>query len=589
MITHIPWVSLIAILVAFTIYIIIILLITIGNVQILRWIRTVRKEYSVGQNDKNNNQDMQIIHKLSDTTENSEDLLSVNEDDDRSSISSISSDGSVPLLSSSSSFGTQLIASNGSIPLSTLPPTVSIIKPLKGIEENLEICLESFFHIQYNQLYEILFTISSISDPAYNIARKLIYRYPHIDARIIIDKLDYNTDEENNLDSQITILSPAIAAVDRFPSYANPKVSNCSKGVYSAKYTWILLSDSNVRVPYDYLTNLTKYIKPDVGLISSSIVGIHSQPITFLNKSGASSYRSFGHQIELFMLNIHINRCVAICHALNIPVVSGKVIFVRKELMDNYSDRGFNTLLDYMAEDFMSGYFIRQQNYKIVLTKTFVEQHVSQLTIQQCWDRHLRWGRLRKTITIWGTILELFGNSIVVGIIGAVGFMIYQNINTMESYTSSNTIEGDLSDIQRVTSILNWQPFYKFFLTHLCIWYCWDYLIYHLILFTYDTTACEGIKIKEVEGTINEYPYPSTTYHTIKPYNWIKSINIFIENSKHVIFGYEYPFILIWLCKELIFGAPLWFHVIINNTINWKGTIVKIGKNTLIIPKDSSN
>ena len=52
-------------------------------------------------------------------------------------------------------------------------PSVSILKPLKGIDDDLERNIKSFFELDYPE-YEIIFGFHSNDDPAIKIVEKLI-------------------------------------------------------------------------------------------------------------------------------------------------------------------------------------------------------------------------------------------------------------------------------------------------------------------------------------------------------------------------------------------------------------------------------
>lgn len=62
-------------------------------------------------------------------------------------------------------------------------PGVSIMKPLKGVDDNLYENLRTFFNIDYPQ-YELIFCVQDAADPAIDIVKKLIAEYPVIDAKL---------------------------------------------------------------------------------------------------------------------------------------------------------------------------------------------------------------------------------------------------------------------------------------------------------------------------------------------------------------------------------------------------------------------
>ncbi|CAG2117675.1 unnamed protein product, partial [Medioppia subpectinata] len=64
-------------------------------------------------------------------------------------------------------------------------PGVSIIKPLVGIDPNLFNNLESFFTMNYSQ-FELLFCIHDDKDAAIMFVKRLIEKYPEVDARLFI-------------------------------------------------------------------------------------------------------------------------------------------------------------------------------------------------------------------------------------------------------------------------------------------------------------------------------------------------------------------------------------------------------------------
>jgi ceramide glucosyltransferase len=68
-------------------------------------------------------------------------------------------------------------------------PSVSILKPLKGVDDDLEANLHTFFQQDY-PYYEIIFGIKDPDDPAIEVARKVRSFYPEVASRIILQ--DHN-------------------------------------------------------------------------------------------------------------------------------------------------------------------------------------------------------------------------------------------------------------------------------------------------------------------------------------------------------------------------------------------------------------
>ncbi len=125
-------------------------------------------------------------------------------------------------------------------------PGITVIRPLCGLENLLEETLTTTFQADYPE-FEILFCVADAADPAIPLAQRLIAAHPHVNARLLIG------------DDKIS---------------GNPKLNNCVKGWHAAAYDYILLADSNVLLPPDYLTRLLDQWTPGTGLVSSPPIGI---------------------------------------------------------------------------------------------------------------------------------------------------------------------------------------------------------------------------------------------------------------------------------------------------------------------------
>ncbi|HYX19385.1 MAG TPA: glycosyltransferase, partial [Thermoanaerobaculia bacterium] len=120
-------------------------------------------------------------------------------------------------------------------------PPVSILKPLRGLDEGLEENLETFFRLRYPR-YEIVFSFADRSDPAYPIARGVSDRHPEVPATFIFDARD---------------------------SGGNAKVDRLAAAAERARYRLLMFSDGNVRVRPDFLGRAVSHFADHrVGLVS---------------------------------------------------------------------------------------------------------------------------------------------------------------------------------------------------------------------------------------------------------------------------------------------------------------------------------
>src|SRR5215813_13385080 len=114
-------------------------------------------------------------------------------------------------------------------------PAISLLKPLRGADPDMERHLESFF-LQAYPSFEIIFAVRSSDDPAVAVVERLMTRYPDVRSRLI------QTGE---------------------PPYANAKVWSMEKMAEAAGADILVITDSDTSVGKDYLQRVAAAFAPE--------------------------------------------------------------------------------------------------------------------------------------------------------------------------------------------------------------------------------------------------------------------------------------------------------------------------------------
>jgi len=268
-------------------------------------------------------------------------------------------------------------------PKETLYP-VSILKPLKGSDEGLYENLRSFFQIDYPQ-FELIFSVASAKDPAVPVVQKLIQEFPQADAKLLCESQGEGL---------------------------NPKINNLIKAYELSQHELVLISDSNIRVGPQYLLQLIPDMSSSVGIITAVVAGMKP--------------RSSGGWLEACYLNTFLSRWMILTKKMGFPSVVGKSMIFRKETMRRLG--GLKTLGQYIAEDYMAGHAIQKLDLTVEFMRKPIPQFIGTYSVEQFWGRHLRWGRIRKSIAPLAFLIEPFFFSSVSGILGAVAFNYFWKI-----------------------------------------------------------------------------------------------------------------------------------------------------------------
>ncbi len=235
-------------------------------------------------------------------------------------------------------------------------PPVSIVKPLSGLDDELERNLESFYRIDYPD-YEIVFSFARRDDPAFAVARRVADRHPAIPSTFVVDA--------------------------REPG-GNSKVSRLSAALRHARCRHILMADGNVRVHPEFLARaISFFASPSVGLVSH-----------LFQARGA---RSLGSRLESLHLNGALRAgTAAMARLLGIPCVVGKSILVSREALNAIG--GIEALRDHLAEDYLLGTLVSRAGYRVVLSADEIETAEVSRSLAAAWSRQRRWAILRKRL-----------------------------------------------------------------------------------------------------------------------------------------------------------------------------------------------
>lgn len=241
---------------------------------------------------------------------------------------------------------------------------VSILRPVCGLENHIEATLGSSFCLDHPD-YEIVFCVASERDPVIPLVERLMAQHPHIPSRLLVG------------DDRISI---------------NPKLNNLVKGWAAARHDWIVMADSNVLMPPDYLQRLFARWIPGTGLVCSPPVGIAPE--------------NFWAEIECGFLNTFQARWQLAAEAVGFGFAQGKTMLWRRDILDGAG--GIRALAAEAAEDAAGTKIVSDLGLKVRLAPCPFPQPLGRRSLLEVWRRQLRWARLRKVCFKAFFLPELF-------------------------------------------------------------------------------------------------------------------------------------------------------------------------------------
>ncbi|ESZ54722.1 ceramide glucosyltransferase [Mesorhizobium sp. L103C131B0] len=237
-------------------------------------------------------------------------------------------------------------------PPSDEQPPVSIVVPSRGVEPFTQETLQRAFSLDWPR-YELIFCVAHADDPVVKLINRAIVLFPNVPARLLIGD-------------------------DRVSS--NPKLNNCVKGWEAARNHWVILADSNVLMPRDYVQHLMAAWRTNTGLICSTPIG--SRP------------DGFWAEVECAFLNTLQARWQYAGEALGLGFAQGKSMLWNKPMLD--TSGGIRALAAEIAEDAAATKLVNGLGLRVNLVASPFEQPLGQRRLADIWSRQARWARLRR-------------------------------------------------------------------------------------------------------------------------------------------------------------------------------------------------
>lgn len=231
-------------------------------------------------------------------------------------------------------------------------PPVTLLKPLKGCDAETEKCLRSWFTQDYSGTVQILFGVASQDDPVCKIVRMLMNAHPDRDAQLVI--------------------CPELLG-------ANAKLSKLAQLARLAKHEVLVVSDADVRVPPDLLGQLVAPLRElDVGLVCC--LYRLARPTNL-----AMRWEAFGTNADFWSQVLQAHTLRPLDFALGAALALSRSVLAALG--------GFETLVDYLADDYHLGNRIARTGRRIVLCSVVVECWSTSMNWSEVWRHQLRWAR----------------------------------------------------------------------------------------------------------------------------------------------------------------------------------------------------
>jgi ceramide glucosyltransferase len=253
-------------------------------------------------------------------------------------------------------------------PQAAFSPGVSILKSLKGLDPGIIDAFRSHCRQTYDGDVELLFGVSSLTDPAVAAVEQLKQEFP----------------------------AQAIQLI-RCPTLlgTNGKVSTLIQLATHARHNFLLINDSDITVSPHYLTRIMAQFTPSLhGSIHSHHPGDAQKEVGLVTALyRGCAHRTLPSKLEALGIATDFQAGVLLSKMLEggLHYGLGSTLAVRRDALDKIG--GLLPLVDHLADDYELGVRIDKAGYRVALSAEVVETAIPDYSWRGFFDHQLRWAR----------------------------------------------------------------------------------------------------------------------------------------------------------------------------------------------------
>ena len=228
-------------------------------------------------------------------------------------------------------------------------PAISILKPIQGRDPGFYACIRSHAAQHYPE-FEILFGVSDPGDPAIADIASLQSEFPDLAISLHV----------------VSTTAP------------NAKAGVLAELARQARYEVLLVNDGDIFVPPGYLDDVVAPLSDaGTGLVTCLYRAHGCSPATRMEALGIATD---------FAPSVMVARLLG-----QAEFALGSTMAFRAETLRAMG--GFETIFDYLADDYQLGRHIHQLGLHIVFADVVVETNLGAGSWRQVWGHQLRWAR----------------------------------------------------------------------------------------------------------------------------------------------------------------------------------------------------
>ncbi len=268
---------------------------------------------------------------------------------------------------------------NGKIPAGT-PVPVTVLKPLYRAEPQLAENLTTFCHQVYAAPVQLVLGMHQSDDDAFAIARSVKLANPDMDIAIVAGAAQHG---------------------------ANPKISNLLNMLPAAKHDFLVISDSDIAVPPNYLSAIAGAIQmPETGLVTCCYIG-------------RPALTGLWPRLSAMAINQHFLPDVlfALAHRFASPCF-GSTIALNRAVLDKIG--GLQSFADRLADDYEIGWAVRSRGLRLAVPPLIVSHSCAEITPGELFRHESRWARTIRLVNPSGFAGSIITHATPLSLIGCV-------------------------------------------------------------------------------------------------------------------------------------------------------------------------